>query len=54
MITPAAGGNFTDPLWDHTAGNWLRDMGVLVGLAVIFSLLAWLRLRRLGPRRRKG
>jgi ABC transport system ATP-binding/permease protein len=54
VITPSAGGNFTDPIWTHSAGNWLRDMGAQAGLAVIFALLAWFRLRRLGPRRRKG
>src|SRR5262249_17790326 len=25
VISPAAGGNFTDPLWDHPAGTWLKD-----------------------------
>ena len=54
VISPSAGGNFTDPLWAHSASNWLRDMGILVGLAVIFSLFAWIRMRRLGPRRRRG
>ena len=44
----------SDPLWAQTAGNWLHDMGILIGLGVLFSLFAWLRLRRLGPRRRKG
>jgi hypothetical protein len=53
VISPTAGGNFTDPLWAHTASNWLRDMGILIGLGVIFSLLAWFRMRSLGPRRRK-
>ncbi len=43
-----------DPLWNQTSANWLRDMAVMAGLAVIFTLLAWTRLRRLGPRRRKG
>jgi ABC-type transport system involved in multi-copper enzyme maturation permease subunit len=54
VISPSAGGNFTDPLWQHTASNWLRDMGILIGLAVIFTLFAWIRMRRLGPRRRRG
>jgi len=43
-----------DPLWTQTSTNWLRDMGIMIGLAAVFTLLAWIRLRRLGPRRRKG
>ena len=42
-----------DPLWKQTSANWLRDMGFMVGLAVIFALLAYIKLRSLGPRRRK-
>jgi ABC-type multidrug transport system ATPase subunit/ABC-type multidrug transport system permease subunit len=53
VIGPVLPGS-TDPLWDQSSGNWLKDMGVLVGLGVLFTLLAWLRMRRLGPRRRKG
>jgi len=45
--------SITDPLWTQTASNWLRDMGVMAGLAVIFTLLAYIKLRTLGPRRRK-
>jgi ABC transport system ATP-binding/permease protein len=52
LINPAAG-NFTDPLWDHTAVTWLKDMGLMLALAVIFALLAWIRMRRLSPRRRR-
>jgi ABC transport system ATP-binding/permease protein len=54
VISPSANGNFMDPLWAHTASAWLRDMGAQIGLAVIFTLLAWVQMRRLGPRRRKG
>lgn len=53
FITPAAPGNITDPLWRHTSTNWLRDMGILVGLAVVFTLIAQFRLRRLSPGRRR-
>jgi ABC transport system ATP-binding/permease protein len=42
-----------DPLWDQTSSNWLRDMGIMVALAAIFALLAYIKLRTLGPRRRK-
>ena len=42
-----------DPLWTQTSANWLRDVGIMAGLAVIFALLAYLKLRTLGPRRRK-
>ncbi|MBH0779489.1 FHA domain-containing protein [Nocardia bovistercoris] len=41
-----------DPLWKHTIGTWLLDMGVVAGLAVLFLALAWYRLYRLRPRRR--
>ncbi len=53
IINPTAPGS-TDPLWTHSSGNWLRDMGVMILLAVIFTLFTWMRLRRLGPRRRKA
>ena len=52
-ISPPLGG-ITDPLWAQTSGHWLTDMGVMIGLSVIFTLLAYIRLRSLGPRRRKG
>ncbi|WP_330229145.1 FHA domain-containing protein [Nocardia sp. NBC_00508] len=41
-----------DPLWRHTLGAWLLDMGVVAGLGVIFLALAWYRLYQLRPRRR--
>ena len=44
----------TDQLWAQTPGNWLHDMGMLLALAVIFTLFTWLAMRRLGPRRRKN
>jgi ABC transport system ATP-binding/permease protein len=43
----------TDPLWAPSSANWLRDMGVMIGLALIFTLGAYIKLRTLGPRRRK-
>jgi ABC-type multidrug transport system ATPase subunit/pSer/pThr/pTyr-binding forkhead associated (FHA) protein len=50
LIPPV--GNNTDHLWQYSSGNWLRDIGLTAGLGAAFSVLAWLRLRRLGPDRR--
>ncbi|MGW4771021.1 FHA domain-containing protein [Nocardia sp. NPDC004278] len=41
-----------DPLWKHTIGTWLLDMGVVAGLGAVFIALAWYRLYQLRPRRR--
>ncbi|MEV6098624.1 FHA domain-containing protein [Nocardia sp. NPDC051981] len=49
-LSPHDGG--PDPLWKHTIGTWLLDMGVVAGLAVIFLALAWYRLHQMRPRRR--
>jgi len=43
-----------DSFYNQTAVNWLRDVGALIGLVVLYSLITWLRLHSLGPRRRKG
>jgi ABC transport system ATP-binding/permease protein len=51
-LTPLGQG-VIDPLWNQSSSNWLRDMGVMIGLAMIFALLAYIKLRTLGPRRRK-
>jgi len=42
-----------DALWDHTSSQWLTDMAVTIGLGLLFVVLTWIFLRRLGPRRRK-
>jgi ABC-type multidrug transport system ATPase subunit len=47
-------GTSPDALWGHSAGDWVRDVGVTAGLAAVCLLLTWIRLRRLGPRRRRG
>ncbi|WP_039800654.1 FHA domain-containing protein [Nocardia araoensis] len=49
-LSPHEGG--PDPLWKHTIGTWLLDMGVVAGLGAIFLALAWYRLYQLRPRRR--
>jgi hypothetical protein len=49
-LIPTAGNN-ADPLWRPASGNWLRDMGLTVGLGLVFAVLTWIRLRRVGVRR---
>ena len=51
---PVKDGGIIDPLWTQSSSNWLRDMGLMIGLAAVFSVLTWIQLRRVGPRRRKG
>jgi ABC-type multidrug transport system ATPase subunit len=51
-LTPLTGA--TDPLWAHTSATWLRDIGFTVALAVLFLIITWIQLRRLGPRQRKA
>jgi ABC-type multidrug transport system ATPase subunit len=46
-------GTSPDALWGHTADDWVRDVGVTAALAAVCLLLTWIRLRRLGPRRRR-
>jgi ABC transport system ATP-binding/permease protein len=45
----AGSGKTPDPLWDHRPSAWLLAMGVQVLLVVIFTLIAWWRLLRIGP-----
>jgi ABC transport system ATP-binding/permease protein len=44
----------TDLLWVHTASQWLTDIAVTIGLGLLFVLITYVILRRMGPRRRKG
>jgi ABC transport system ATP-binding/permease protein len=51
---PAAGGPAlsTDPVWNHSPATWLRDMGLMVLLGLVFALLTWWRLDRIKPGQR--
>jgi ABC-type multidrug transport system ATPase subunit len=46
-------GTDADPLWTTSSGDWLRDVGITAGWAVVYLLVTVIRLRRLGPRRRR-
>jgi ABC-type multidrug transport system ATPase subunit len=52
VLNPSTGGS-TDPLWNHTAGVWLLDMAMMLVLSAIYLLIAWWKLNRLTPGRRK-
>jgi hypothetical protein len=53
ILNPTADGSSVDPLWRQSSGNWLRDMAMTVLLGAICVAITWVRLRRLGPRRRR-
>jgi hypothetical protein len=42
-----------DPLWDHKPGIWLLDMGMMVVLGLVFTLVTWRRLVGLSPGRKR-
>jgi hypothetical protein len=42
-----------DSLWNHSAGVWLLDMALMLVLSAVYLLLAWWKLNRLSPGRRK-
>jgi ABC-type multidrug transport system ATPase subunit len=45
-------GTDADPLWTTSSADWLRDVGITAGLGLLYLLVTWIQLRRLGPRRR--
>jgi ABC-type multidrug transport system ATPase subunit len=48
-----AGSPTINSLWQHQASTWLTDIGGMVVLSIVFVLVAWWRLNRLSPGRRK-
>jgi ABC-type multidrug transport system ATPase subunit/pSer/pThr/pTyr-binding forkhead associated (FHA) protein len=52
VLDPSMGAE-PDPFWDHTAGTWLMDMAAQLALGVVFLFIAWYRLTRLTPGRRR-
>jgi hypothetical protein len=53
---PGAGGvaaPATDPLWAHKSGTWLKDVGLMLLLGLLFSVLTWWRLVKIKPGRRQ-
>jgi ABC transport system ATP-binding/permease protein len=52
ILQPPVGDTPPDSLWNHTQTAWLKDMGILVGLGLVFLTIAWWFLERLRPGRR--
>jgi ABC-type multidrug transport system ATPase subunit len=50
-IQPLSPGTTPDPLWNHTAHNWLLEMSMQLVLTVVLILLTWRRLARTRSRR---
>jgi ABC-type multidrug transport system ATPase subunit len=42
-----------DPVWNHTPQTWLTDMGLQLMLGLVCVLIAWWRLVRISPGRRR-
>ncbi len=42
-----------DPAWKHNATTWLTDMGLIVALFTVYSILTWWQLARVGPSKRR-
>ncbi|MEU2979222.1 FHA domain-containing protein [Streptomyces hirsutus] len=49
LINPPETPGDPDPLWEHTAGTWLMDMGALIALGVICGFFVARFLRRHEP-----
>jgi hypothetical protein len=43
-----------DPLWQHTAAAWLRDMAGLGAVTLLYTFITWRRLAAHSPGRRPG
>ncbi len=46
-------GTDADPLWTTSSVDWVRDVGITAGWAVVYLLVTLVQLHRLGPRRRR-
>ncbi len=47
------GSPLINSLWDHQSSTWLTCIGAMIVLSLVFVLIAWWRLNRLSPGRRR-
>ncbi len=52
-VTPPPPGSSPDPLWQHSAPVWLKDMALQVVISVVLAVATWQALRRSSPGRRR-
>ncbi|HEX6854616.1 MAG TPA: FHA domain-containing protein [Streptosporangiaceae bacterium] len=52
QVAPVPRGGSADPLWRHSARQWVTDMAAELILGAAFATLAWWRLQRARPGRR--
>jgi hypothetical protein len=52
-INQGPNGQQPDALWTHNAAHWLTSVAVMVGIGIIWLIIARIRLARIGPHRRK-
>ena len=46
-------GQKADTLWTHSASHWMTAIVVMIGLGIVWLIIARLRLATIGPRKRK-
>jgi hypothetical protein len=46
-------GQQPDALWTHDAAHWLTSVAAMIGIGIIWLIIARIRLTRIGPRQRK-
>jgi ABC transport system ATP-binding/permease protein len=52
-VIKAAGAAPIDPVWRHLPGVWLKDVGLMLVLGVVFSAITWWRVVKIKPGRRR-
>jgi hypothetical protein len=52
QVAPVPRGGTADPVWQHTARQWVTDMAAGLLLGAAFASLTWWRLQRARPGRR--
>jgi hypothetical protein len=52
-VSEGPNGQKPDALWTHDAAHWGTGMAVMIGLGIVWMIIARIRLASIGPRKRK-